>query len=92
VPPLASIVVDSFVEIAKGLGSYNISLILDMTPLLMAIVDKVLLLGHSVILFPNQVQYSHAGLVGTTEDLSSQMTKSIYHMIDQVIWIIYKVM
>ena len=33
----------------------------------------------------NWVQYSHASLVGTAEDLLSQMTKSSDHMIDQVI-------
>ena len=32
-------------------------------------------LGHGVASFPNRVLYSHTGLVGTTEDLSSQMTK-----------------
>ena len=31
----------------------------------------MLLLGHGVTLFPNQVQYSHTSLVGTTKDLSS---------------------
>jgi hypothetical protein len=48
--------------------------------------------GHSVASFPNQVLYSHASLVGTTEDLLSQMTKSKYHMIGQVIQITCKVM
>ena len=41
--------------------------------------------GHGVTSFPNQVLYSHTGLVGTAEDLLSQMTKSSDHMIDQVI-------
>ena len=45
------------------------------------------LLGHGVVLIPIQVLYSHAGPVGTAEDLSSQMTKSKYHMIGQVIQI-----
>ena len=47
--------------------------------------------GHSVALFPNRVLYSHAGPVGTAEDLSSQMTKSKYHVIRQVIQITCKV-
>jgi hypothetical protein len=42
-------------------------------------------------LFPNQVWYSHASLVGTTEDLLSQTTKSKFHMIGQVIQVICKV-
>jgi hypothetical protein len=37
--------------------------------------------GHGVASFPNQVLYSHASPVGTTEDLLSQMTKLKYHMI-----------
>ena len=41
--------------------------------------------GHSVASFPNWVLYSHAGLVGTTKDLLSQMTKSSDHVKDQVI-------
>jgi hypothetical protein len=41
--------------------------------------------GYGVASFPNQVLYSHAGLVGTAEDLLSQMTKLKYHVIDQVI-------
>jgi len=47
--------------------------------------------GHSVVSIPIRVLYSHAGLVGTAEDLSSQMTKSKYHVIGQVIWITCKV-
>jgi hypothetical protein len=43
------------------------------------------------MLFPNRVLYSHAGPVGTAEDLSSQTTKSKYHVIGQVIQIICKV-
>ena len=46
---------------------------------------SMLPLGHGVALVPIWVLYSHAGLVGTTEDLSSQMTKLRYHVIDQVI-------
>jgi len=41
--------------------------------------------GHGVVLFSNWVLYSHAGLVGTAEDLSSQTTKSSDHVMDQVI-------
>jgi hypothetical protein len=41
--------------------------------------------GHSVTSILSRVLYSHAGPVGTTEDLSSQMTKLRYHVIDQVI-------
>jgi hypothetical protein len=48
--------------------------------------------GHGVVSFPNWVLYSHASLVGTTEDLSSQMTKSKYHVIGQVIRITCEVM
>jgi hypothetical protein len=33
---------------------------------------------------PIRVLYSHAGLVGAAEDLSSQMTKSSDHVKDQV--------
>jgi hypothetical protein len=47
--------------------------------------------GHGVTSFSNQVLYSHASLVGTTEDLSSQITKSNDLMIDQVIQVICKV-
>jgi hypothetical protein len=47
--------------------------------------------GHSVASIPIQVLYSHAGPVGTTEDLLSQTTKLKYHMIGQVIQITYKV-
>jgi hypothetical protein len=35
---------------------------------------------------------SHASLIGTAEDLSSQMTKSRYHMMSQVIRITCKIM
>ena len=38
--------------------------------------------GHGVASFPIRVLYSHAGPVGTAEDLLSQMTKSIDHVID----------
>ena len=41
--------------------------------------------GHGVMLFPNRVLYSHAGPVGTAEDLSSQTTKSSDHVKGQVI-------
>jgi hypothetical protein len=54
--------------------------------------DFVSLSGHGVTLFPNRVLYSHAGLVGTAEDLSSQITKSKCHVIGQVIQITCKVM
>jgi hypothetical protein len=47
--------------------------------------------GHGVASFPNQVLYSHAGPVGTIEDLSSQTTKSSDHVKDQVIRIMRKV-
>jgi hypothetical protein len=41
--------------------------------------------GYGVASFPNRVSYSHAGPVGTAEDLSSQMTKSSDHVKGQVI-------
>ena len=41
--------------------------------------------GHGVVSIPIRVLYSHAGPVGTTEDLSSQTTKSSDHVKDQVI-------
>jgi len=47
--------------------------------------------GHTVASFPIRVLYSHAGPVGTAKDLSSQMTKSIDHVIDQVVWVTCKV-
>jgi hypothetical protein len=47
--------------------------------------------GHGVASFPNWVLYSHAGPVGTAEDLSSQTTKSSDHVKDQVIQITCKV-
>ena len=47
--------------------------------------------GHNVMSIPNWVLYSHAGLVGTAEDLLSQMTKSSDHVIDQVIRVMCKV-
>jgi hypothetical protein len=47
--------------------------------------------GHGVTLFPTRVLHSHTGPVGTAKDLSSQMTKSKYHIIGQVIWIMCKV-
>ena len=47
--------------------------------------------GHGVASIPIQVLYSHAGPVGTAEDLSSQTTKSKYHVIRQVIQITCKV-
>jgi hypothetical protein len=43
--------------------------------------------GHGVASIPIRVLYSHAGPVGTAEDLLSQMTKSKYHVIRQVIQI-----
>jgi hypothetical protein len=36
--------------------------------------------GHGVTSIANQVRYSHAGPVGTAEDLSSQTTESRYHV------------
>jgi hypothetical protein len=48
--------------------------------------------GHSVALFPNWVLYSHTSPVGTTEDLSSQTTKSSDHVKGQVIRVTCKVM
>ena len=47
--------------------------------------------GHGVASIPIRVLYSHAGPVGTAEDLSSQTTKSKYHVIRQVIQITCKV-
>ena len=47
--------------------------------------------GHGVTSFPNWVLYSHADPVGTAEDLSSQTTKSKYHVIRQVIQVTCKV-
>jgi len=47
--------------------------------------------GHSVMSIPIRVLYSHAGPVGTAEDLSSQTTKLKYHVIHQVIQITCKV-
>ena len=44
----------------------------------------MLLLDRGVASIPNWVQYSHASLVGTAEDLSSQTTKLKSHVIDQV--------
>ena len=48
-------------------------------------------LGHGVASIPIRVLYSHAGLVGTAEDLSSQTTKSSDHMKGQMIRITCKV-
>jgi len=53
--------------------------------------DSVSPSGHGVALFPNRVLYSHASPVGTTEDLSSQTTKSSDHVKGQVIRITCKV-
>ena len=53
--------------------------------------DFMSLSGHGVASFPIWVLYSHASLVGTAEDLSSQMTKLKYHVIDQMIQIMCKV-
>ena len=47
--------------------------------------------GHGVASIPIRVLYSHAGPVGTAKDLSSQTTKSKYHVIRQVIQITCKV-
>ena len=41
--------------------------------------------GRGVVSIPNRVRYSHVGPVGTAEDLSSQTTKSRYHVMSQVI-------
>ena len=41
--------------------------------------------GHGVASIPIRVLYSHAGPVGTAEDLSFQTTKSSDHVKDQVI-------
>ena len=41
--------------------------------------------GHGVASIPIRVLYSHAGPVGTAEDLLSQTTKSSDHVKDQVI-------
>jgi hypothetical protein len=41
--------------------------------------------GCGVTSVPNRVQYSHADPVSTAEDLSSQTTKSRYHVMSQVI-------
>jgi hypothetical protein len=48
--------------------------------------------GHGVVLIPIRVLYSYASPVGTAEDLSSQTTKSKYHVIGQVIRVTCKVM
>jgi hypothetical protein len=48
--------------------------------------------GHGVASIPIQVLYSHAGPVGTAEDLLSQTTKSSDHMKGQVIQVTCKVM
>jgi len=53
--------------------------------------DLMSLSGHSVMSFPNRVLYSHAGPVGTAEDLSSQMTQSSDHVKGQVIRVTCKV-
>ena len=47
--------------------------------------------GHGVALIPIWVLYSHAGPVGTAEDLSSQTTKSSDYVKGQVIRIMCKV-
>ena len=47
--------------------------------------------GHGVASVPIQVRVSHAGPVGTAEDLSSQTTKSRYHMMSQVIRIMCEI-
>ena len=47
--------------------------------------------GHGVASILIRVLYSHAGPVGTAEDLSSQTTKSKYHVIRQVIQVTCKV-
>jgi len=47
--------------------------------------------GHGVVSIPIRVLYSHAGPVGTAKDLSSQTTKSKYHVIHQVIQVTCKV-
>ena len=47
--------------------------------------------GHGVASIPIRVLYSHAGPVGTAEDLSSQTTKLSDHVKDQVIRITCKV-
>jgi hypothetical protein len=44
-----------------------------------------------VVSIPNRVQYSHASLVGTAEDLLSQTTKSKDHVMSQVIWIMCEI-
>ena len=41
--------------------------------------------GRGVASVPNRVRVSHAGPVGTAEDLSSETTKSRYHVMSQVI-------
>jgi hypothetical protein len=48
--------------------------------------------GRGVALVSIRVRYSHAGPVGTTEDLSSQTTKSRYHVMSQVIRITCEIM
>jgi len=47
--------------------------------------------GHGVASIPIRVLYSHAGPVGTAEDLSSQTTKSSDHVKGQVIRVTCKV-
>ena len=53
--------------------------------------DLMLPSGHGVMSFLICVLYSHAGPVGTAEDLLSQTTKSINHVIDQVVRVTCKV-
>jgi hypothetical protein len=47
---------------------------------------------RGVASIPSRVCYSHASLVGTAKDLSSQTTKSRYHVMSQVIWITCEIM
>jgi hypothetical protein len=54
--------------------------------------DLMSLLGRGVVSVSNRVRYSHTGLVGTAEDLSSQTTKLRYHVMSQVIRITCKIM
>ena len=60
-------------------------------PVIIAHTDSLSPSGHGVASIPIRVLYSHAGPVGTAEDLSSQTTKSSDHVKGQVIQTMCKV-
>jgi len=78
-------------DAAKGLQEWNLEDGLILYKGLVYVPNNVSPSGHGVASFPNRVLYSHAGPVGTAEDLSSQTTKSSDHVKDQVIRITCKV-